>query len=68
MGATSGMAAREKRSLDASNSEEGEPDRKRPALARYLYTLRARVCTHGYSHCYRYQIIMYSVCFLFALL
>lgn len=35
MEAASGMAAREKRSLDPSGSEEGQPDRKRPALARY---------------------------------
>ncbi|KAL7130132.1 hypothetical protein ABFS83_13G113300 [Erythranthe nasuta] len=33
IGASNGMAAREKRSLDASTSEEGQPDRKRPALA-----------------------------------
>ncbi|XP_042030394.1 calmodulin-binding protein 60 C-like [Salvia splendens] len=33
MEAASGMAAREKRSLDPSGSEEGQPDRKRPALA-----------------------------------
>lgn len=32
--ASSSMAAREKRSLDPSSSEEGQPDRKRPALAR----------------------------------
>lgn len=30
---SSGMATREKRSLDPSSSEEGQPDRKRPALA-----------------------------------
>lgn len=39
MEAASGMAAtpaREKRSLDPGNSEEGQPDRKRPALARYF--------------------------------
>lgn len=31
---SSSMAAREKRSLDLSSREEGQPDRKRPALAR----------------------------------
>ncbi|KAL0363318.1 UNVERIFIED_CONTAM: Calmodulin-binding protein 60 B [Sesamum calycinum] len=30
---SNGMAAREKRSLDPSSSQEGQPDRKRPALA-----------------------------------
>ncbi|KAL0398662.1 UNVERIFIED_CONTAM: Calmodulin-binding protein 60 B [Sesamum radiatum] len=30
---SNGMAAREKRSLDPSSSHEGQPDRKRPALA-----------------------------------
>lgn len=62
MGATSGMAAREKRSLDASNSEEGEPDRKRPALARYLYTLRARVCTHDFSYISQILCILCAFC------
>lgn len=37
MEAASGMAGREKRSLDPGNSEEGQPDRKRPALARYFF-------------------------------
>lgn len=27
----------EKRRLDVSSSEEGQPERKRPALARYIY-------------------------------
>ncbi|KAL3627655.1 Calmodulin-binding protein 60 B [Castilleja foliolosa] len=33
METSNGMAAREKRSLDPSSSQEGQPDRKRPALA-----------------------------------
>lgn len=34
---SSSMAAREKRLLDPSSSQEAQPDRKRPALARYFY-------------------------------
>lgn len=29
----------EKRGLDPSSSEEGQPERKRPALARYFFFL-----------------------------
>jgi len=28
----------EKRSLDSTSAEDGQPDRKRPALARLIYT------------------------------
>lgn len=33
----SNSLAREKRALDPSSTEEGQSDRKRPALARYLF-------------------------------
>lgn len=35
---STGMA-REKRSLESSSGDEGQPDSKRPALARYLILL-----------------------------
>jgi hypothetical protein len=33
----SNSMAREKRGLDSTSAEEGQPDRKRPALARYIF-------------------------------
>lgn len=33
----SNSMAREKRGLDSSSAEEGQPDRKRPALARSFF-------------------------------
>lgn len=35
----SNSIAREKRALDPSSTEEGQSDRKRPALARYFFLL-----------------------------
>ncbi len=34
----SNSMAREKRGLDSTSAEEGQPDRKRPALARYIFS------------------------------
>lgn len=33
----SSSMVREKRGLDSSSGDEGQPDRKRPALARYIF-------------------------------
>lgn len=39
----SNSMAREKRGLDSTSAEEGQPDRKRPALARYIFFSRIEV-------------------------
>lgn len=35
--------AREKRGLDSASAEEGQPDRKRPALARLIASLSSSI-------------------------
>lgn len=55
------VVAREKRGLDSASAEEGQPDRKRPALARFSFStasfLVSRFCFTGLDslvlqHCY----------------
>lgn len=47
----SNSMAREKRSLDSASAEEAQPDRKRPALARYFLL--------------PFQTILFNLCYNF---
>lgn len=45
----SNSMAREKRGLDSAAAEEGQPDRKRPALARFSVCFLPRNWTRAFS-------------------